>query len=284
MSKKGTGLIVLPISLGLLLLAGAIFYLSKRKSDQREISTAVEVVKTWALPGALKEISGIAFLDANRVACVQDEDGFIYIYNLETSAIENRIEFAGPGDYEGIAVNGTTAYVLESNGSIFIVRDFMQDPKVDRIDTKFCSKNNPEGIFYDEEKNRLLLALKSRDPNSNGYKGIYSYDLETRELLAEPVLKMTFEEKIFDGIRKKNAQRTFFPSDINRNPHTGDFLILEAENPRLLVIAASGEAKQLHVLDRGLFPKPEGLAFNETGKLYISNEGNPATLHEVVLK
>ena len=43
--------------------------------------------KSFVLPTALNEISGITTLSQNEIACVQDEIGTIFIYDLTKEAI-----------------------------------------------------------------------------------------------------------------------------------------------------------------------------------------------------
>ena len=43
----------------------------KKKKDKEDESTSqVKIVRKWDLPKELKEVSGIAYLDANRFACI----------------------------------------------------------------------------------------------------------------------------------------------------------------------------------------------------------------------
>src|SRR5688572_9511919 len=93
----------------------------KKKKDKQEGGSDVTVISKWDLPAELQEVSGIAYLDNNRFACVQDEKGVIYIYNGNSKTIEKQIPFAGAGDYEGIAVNGNTAYVVTADGELYEV-------------------------------------------------------------------------------------------------------------------------------------------------------------------
>ena len=90
----------------------------EKKKDKEAIpgSPDIRILEKHDVPGILREISAIVYLDENRFACVQDELGTIFIYNTETQKIEKEIEFAGPGDYEGLAIVNETAYVLRSDG------------------------------------------------------------------------------------------------------------------------------------------------------------------------
>lgn len=281
----GTNKIIFLTTAGLVLLSTLIIVVFIRKKGGRvqEFSEEVRIEKTWELPGKLEEISGIAFLDTHRVACIQDENGVIYIYNLNSQKIEKEIPFGSSGDYEGIAINGDTVYVVESNGMIYEIGDFMNNPQLQEYQTGLSESNDVEGLFYDKRKDRLLVALKEKDPYSKEYKGIYSFNLKQKKLEKEPAYKMTFEEAVFKKVRKKNVQRIFKPSEVIVN-RDGDIVVLEGEQPKLLVLDASGKAKELYFLNRDDFPQPEGLAYDPSGSLYISNEGNPATIHKVSIQ
>ena len=285
MRKLGHNKTVFLITAGLMFFAAAFFYTYTGEAERTQagVSPAVKVEETWKLPSILKEVSGIAFLAPNKIACVQDERGSIFIYNLKTSKIEQEIKFAGKGDFEGLAVNRETAYVLESNGTLYEIRDFLGTVSVKKAETFFTSKNNLEGLFYEKTKNRLLLAVKGDDPQSKDEKNIYAVQLPSLEMLEKPIYKLTFEEEIFDDIRKEDRGDSFYPSEVAVDPSTGKIFVLEAREPKLLILNASGVPEKLHRLDPEYFPQPEGMTFDSSGNFYISNEGNPATIHRVTL-
>ena len=52
-----------------------------------------EIKNSNSLPESLNEISGITYISNNTFACVQDEDGFIFIYNTERNEILKKIKF-----------------------------------------------------------------------------------------------------------------------------------------------------------------------------------------------
>ncbi|GAB2768901.1 SdiA-regulated domain-containing protein [Salinimicrobium soli] len=253
-----------------------------KKDYSREPSEEVEILRTWRLPAQLKEVSGIAFLDDERIACVQDEKGVIYIFNLRNSKIEKEINFEGKGDFEGIALNGSTAYVVESNGRIHEIRNFLdEEPQFEEYSTDLSGEENVEGLYFDRGKNRLLLALKSEDLHSDNYKGIYAFDLQRKELEEGPVVKLTFEGEGFENYEDKDVEERFFPSELNRDPKTGNLVLLDAEDPRLLFVNSSGKTIKLYNLNTTDFPQPEGISFDSQGEMFISNEGNPGTIHRV---
>lgn len=282
----GVNKTVFLISTGLLALAAAfaIVLHERKESYQKTISDKVEVSQTWKLPDELDEVSGIAFLDDQRLACVQDEKGKIFVYDLSAEKIDKEIDFAEDGDYEGIAIAGSTAYAVKSDGKLYEVNNFMDDPETKEFQTYLDADNNVEGLFFDKQQQRLWLVPKEEDPNSDDYKGVYAFDLKTKQMVKKPVLKMTFEGKAMAEVKDEDVEDRFFPSEINRNPSTGEVVLLEGVNSKLLLLDDQGKVRKLYVLDRDVFPQPEGLAFDKDGNLYISNEGNPATIHRVVLK
>ena len=54
------------------------------------------------LPDKLREISGLTVIDAATFACIQDENGILFIYDLVNNRIKNQVVFNLDGDYEGI--------------------------------------------------------------------------------------------------------------------------------------------------------------------------------------
>ncbi|HEY1020794.1 MAG TPA: hypothetical protein VGE06_00715, partial [Flavisolibacter sp.] len=45
------------------------------RSDNAAWRGGVKVAQQWDMPAVLKEISGIAYMDGERFACIQDEKG-----------------------------------------------------------------------------------------------------------------------------------------------------------------------------------------------------------------
>lgn len=262
--------ILVVIVLGLIALAGGIYYSFLSVSE--EGSDKILVTQTWDMPKELAEISGIAHLEENKIASVQDEDGTIFIYDLSKSAITDQIDFAGPGDYEGITLVGTTAYVLRSDGAIFEVLNFQTENKqtIEHTDL-FESKLNFEGLGFDEENNHLLLALKEK--SGNDYQPVYGFDLNTKQRIKEPVLKIPFNDPVFKSLDQKISAKILRPSEITIHPQTGEIYILEGVDPKLLILDSSGNPQQIFRLNKKQFPQAEGLTFGNSGELFISNEG-----------
>lgn len=243
----------------------------KEAQDKLQKSDGVTIVQKWELPEKLREISGIAYLDEDRFACIQDEEGIIFIYNRKENKIEKEIPFAGPGDYEGIAVNNSTAYVVRSDGRLYQVPMDGGKSSVKEISTPLTEKHNVEGLEYDKDNNRLLLAIKDEEPGGKDYKGVYAYDLSVERFVAEPVYKIDVNHELLtqEGGKKNKVVR---PSEISIHPVTKEIYITDGPASRLLVMNSRGNIKKVYQLGKD-YPQAEGIAFSPQGTLFISNEG-----------
>ncbi|MEJ7780572.1 MAG: SdiA-regulated domain-containing protein [Daejeonella sp.] len=247
---------------------------------------SVKINTTWLLPDDILEVSGIAWVDTDRFACVQDEMGKVFIFNTRINKIEREIPFAKNGDYEGVAVSDDAIYVLQANGSIFEIAGYKNDkPKVSVYDTHLKKKQDAESLAYDKNNNRLLVAVKAVDLNSSDYKGIYAFDLASKQMAAMPVFKIDLKNEIFKDVNKGKIENSISPSDLAIHPLTGELYIIEGTKPKLLIMDTKGSIVSLYDLKGSDFAQPEGITFDPQGKMYISNEGNkqPGNILQVEL-
>lgn len=279
------------IIIGVLGIVGALWFAYENPALNPGIKEETyTIIRKWDMPEELEEISGISYLSKDRMACIQDEEGIIFIFNLDTDLVDKKINFGKAGDYEGMAVVDSTAYVLESSGILHVIERYTQPAfGVETIKTPFSGKNNLESLTADTLNNRLLITVKDVDPNSKDYKGIYAFDLDSRKVFPKPVYKISFDDPIFKNIKSgkdKGNSGKFYPSDIALNPINGDIYILEGKNPRLLIMDKNGKLIRIHQLNKESFPQPEGITFAPDGTLFISNEGKKgmANILEVALK
>ena len=248
---------------------------SKGKHDKKDRSSTaspgIRILEKWELPVKLKEVSGIAYLDEQRFVCIQDEEGIIFIYNISTKNIEKEIPFAGPGDYEGITLNGSTAYLVRADGLIYEVGLNADESTVKQYKTHLTIAHNIEGLCFDKQNNRLLLSIKDGEPGNPGYKGIYSFDLGKKSMATEPVYRIHLTDPVLDEAGgKKN--KIVMPSSIGIHPVTHDYYITDGPKALLLTMDSSGKLKKLYSLGKE-FTQPEGITFSPDGDVFISNEG-----------
>jgi uncharacterized protein YjiK len=246
------------------------------------------------MPASLEEISGISWTGKGTLACIQDEDGIVYCYSLEDEKVISEVKFGKDGDYEDIAIVKNTAYVLKSNGHIFRIKNFKKDEiKVKRYKTLLSKKNDAEGMVYNSSQNRLLIACKGspsieKGNPYEGYRAVYAFDLETKQLLEEPVYlidlrkvdgyrdqgKFTqFSSKLAKILGITDPYGNFRPSGMAIHPLTDEFYVISSVGKLLIVLDKEGYILGVQALNPNLFRQPEGICFSPDGDLYISNEG-----------
>lgn len=267
-------------------LAVCLFFSTSHAPAVKKKKPVLKIVKIWEMPDELKEISGMSWIGDDKIAAIEDEDGILYIYDLNTSKIARTIEFADDGDYEGVAVNKTDAYVMRSDGLLFEVLDYSSDsPQTKTYQSAMSHKNNVESLALDAQNHRLLTAPKDEDPNDEDVKGVYAFDLKERLMLPDLIFKVDMKDKALKKFKRKKSKRTFRPSDLAVHPKTGEIYILEGVHPKLMILDKKGSIKTVYELDEDDFAQPEGITFGPDGRLFIANEahGGTATILEVVL-
>ena len=244
--------------------------------------------KTYKLPKILHEISGLTDISVDEIACVQDEEGIIFIYNLTTGEITDRIKFGEDGDYEGITHIDEDIYILRSDGAIIEIKDYKSSSKSAKIiETGITAKDN-EGLCYDHNTNQLLIGCKSKVGKGKEFKNlraIYAFDLTKKKLSKSPFLEITLSDVIDFADKNKIKLPTKTKdkktksalklgiSALAVHPQTGDFYILSAVDHMILICDNKGKIKTIEMLDKKLFPQAEGITFMPNGDMLISNEG-----------
>ena len=250
------------------------------------------------LPSVLHEISGLTYIDSINFACIQDENGILFIYDFRDRKIAREFKFFSKGDYEGIARVDDTIYVLRSDGVLFEIADYKSDSIiVIPYQTNIPSKDN-EGLCYDSENRRLLIACKENTGKgelSKDKRYIFAFNLDSMYLVPDPVFSFDIEKlKEFAKINKVKlplkgkakglsveSVLKLQASEIAIHPLSKKIYILSAEDYMLFVFDKTGKIEQMVMLNHTLFNQPEGITFLENGDMLISNEGpgkGPATL------
>lgn len=220
----------------------------------------------YKLPDYLEEISGLSYYGKGKIACVQDEKAFIYVWDLEEEKIISKYKFGDDADYEDIAVVDKAAYILRSNGHIYRVKNFKKkDRKVKKFNTPLKEKNDTEGLSYDPLTNSLLIACKGSPSIDEAYqyessRAIYKFDLEEEELETRPLFLI-------------DDETSFEPSGIAIHPLHGDIYIISSVGKLLIILNRKGKVLDVKELDEDRFKQPEGICFSPTGSMFISNEG-----------
>lgn len=250
--------------------------------------------KKYTLPNSLKEVSGLAYYGEGEILCIQDEKANVYTYDLREEEVTSSFDFGKKGDYEDIALAGSTVYVIRSDGRIYEIRDFPSaDPDVKDHNTDLSGKNNTEGLVYDPASDALLVACKDspstgKENPYKGYRAVYRFTLQDKELEKEPYLLIDLEKldihrkisslrdfslRIMLRLHLIESKTVFYPSAIAIHPFYDQIYILSSKGKILVILDRKGNVLHIEDLDAKTFRQPEGICFSPEGDMFISNEG-----------
>ncbi|MFI5170959.1 MAG: hypothetical protein ACHQFW_01135 [Chitinophagales bacterium] len=278
------------ITLIFYLLIGCDNKINSGKSDLPEYDLENPEI-TLILPDTLREISGLTIINDKTIACVQDENGILFIYNISRNKIQDQYTFNIDGDYEGITRVDNTIYILQSDGVLYEISNYdKKEFKINSYPIPTPSDNN-EGLCYDQKNDRLLIASKTKPgkgPENKNRREIYSFDLKTKKLSEEPIYNFDVETIIQFALdnnldlpektRKKGNDKVnipvmkLFTSAIAIQPVTHDLYLLSAADHMLFIFGPEGSIKHAEMLDETTFNKAEGISFFDNGDMLITNE------------
>ncbi len=245
--------------------------------------------RTITLPPVLLEISGISVIDSTSVACVQDENGMVFIFDLVKNEIRDKYIFHYAGDFEGIARVAGTFYILRSDGTLFETRNQASSGYLQQIIESGGPPAEYEGLCYDNLNHRLLIVPKNNPGQDSGDKKrhpVYGLDLGSGKYPDDPVLE--FDLPAMNSYAAENnieipddkKKIVLKVSAIGIHPITNKFYVISGADRMLFVFDEDGRINYIEKLDKDLFNMPEGISFHENGDMLISNEGrtNPPTI------
>lgn len=241
------------------------------------------------LPFELREISGLTDQSTNEIACVQAENGILFIYNLENDSIIHQYNFSRNGDYEGLTRVDSTYYILRSDATLIELSAPWDSSSISETKLSLQTIDN-EGLCFDERDNRLLIAPKSirhKGQDVNDKRAIYTIDLFTKKLNETPLFEISISEieafantnnLLLPQRSQKNSNDSisalnFMPSSIAVHPRTDEIYVMSAVDQTLVVFDKKGKIVSFMKLDEKIFEKPEGITFLENGDLIITNHG-----------
>ncbi len=243
---------------------------------------------TFYLPFELIEVSGLSVYDQTLYA-VQDEMGVLYQLN-DQFKIKNRLQFEGPGDFEALTRDDNNFYTITSKGHIYCIPILGVDAV--RIKAELPKTCDFEGMYYadsslyiiskgrcdDKEfdtKNRCIFEVNLRN-------GKTKLNREHKYSSIKKKLKVEDDHFEYCGIKRQFEKPK--PSGMAVDPIDGSIYIIHARGRLLVKTDSEGEIQDLLILNPKFYPQAEGIAFDEKGNLFISNEGqnSAAMLHKVM--
>jgi uncharacterized protein YjiK len=247
----------------------AICFLSAAcESGQIEADDVVQ----WALPDKLREVSGLALTDDERLLAITDEEGIVYEIDYRNGSLVKAFAIGEPtvrADFEGIAVLDGTIWLLTSNGRLYSFGEGSDGERVayQRINTGLADQCEFEGLTAEPQTGRLLLICKESRKKK---KGLRIFEWLVAGGKNQDVTEIELAE---EALRKSIDKKQLNPSGISINPVTGNRIVVAARQRVVLELTRDGQLIDVIMrLDAKRHSQPEGIVMTKNGRLLIADE------------
>ena len=229
----------------------------------------------------IKEISGVVWDNhKDEFIAHNDEKGTIFYLDKNNAGIVKEFQFStSKGDYEDIAIAKDNVYVLRSDGMLYrIVADSAGSQKsFDLGKIELSGQVDFETLYYDPERNALIMICKNCDADEKKVVSAYAYYPDSVGFVNKPIYSIDVAK-----VKELSPRETsrFQPSAARIHPVLKKLFILSSASNQLVITDLEGNVEGVYMLSKKLFPQAEGLTFKTNGEMFISNEalGEKATL------
>lgn len=226
----------------------------------------------WRLPGRLREISGLALDDKERLFGITDEEAIIYELDYENGSLVKAFAFGDPvlkGDFEGIAYLDGRFWLMTSNGDLYAGPEGAdgENLRFERFKTGLDGECEFEGLAEIESRNALALLCK--DAKKGRKLRVFEWNVADARLSADRGFRLP-KDDIEAAIDKKSVS----PSGIALHPSSGNWLVIAARQYALFELDADGKFLGVIMrLEPNRHRQAEGLEVTADGRLIIADEG-----------
>ena len=229
--------------------------------------------RQWKLPGALREISGLALTSDQRLLAITDEQAIVYELDYEKGEVVKTFAFGDPvleGDFEGIAVLRGRVWLMTSSGDLYVAEEGADGERVsyEAFATGHGDYCELEGLAQITAVDSLLLVCKETNSTVDP---LQAYEWSVRGDAVVFVRDLTLpEQEIALHIDKKRVN----PSGAAVHPESGDWLMIAARQRGLFRTNAEGDLFEATKLPhKNRHRQAEGIEVTDDGLLLIADEG-----------
>lgn len=265
-----------------LLFTAGITACGSKKQDPTPPAYNLNEPDKFSMPESLLEISGISFNKGQNdtVYAIQDEEGKLFRLGWDIPKQLNA-RFEKHGDYEDVTIINDQVVVLKSNGSLFSFA--LADAKGEDVPAvkewkHLLPAGEYEGLYGDEAADELYVLCKNCDED-DAQQRVTGYTFQFGDSIYR---KGSFQIDV-SGIPSIKKKKSFRPSALAKNPLTNEWYIIAAVNKLLVITDRNWKVKETYPLSSNTFNQPEGIAFDKSGNLYISNEGDDLVKGNILL-
>lgn len=233
---------------------------------------SISNVKKIILNQDLDEVSGLSWYQKSMYA-IEDESSIIFLLDPENGKILKKQKFEKNKDIEDLLIRNDTAWVLRSNGNIYRVANFFTDssstlitdfPRKERRDFEAIAAQPNEPILY-------IFCKVCKWDESPEKASVFRFSIESMEFDTEPY-QIIHQSQLKELLPKKWMEVKMQPSAAAFHPLTDELYLISSTGKWLMTLDSELKPRSFHRLNPSLFKQPEGLTFNDSGNLYISNE------------
>lgn len=241
----------------------------------------------WKLPASLQEASGLATSARGTLLIHGDEQAKVQEVDAVSGRVVARYRLGKPAvrdDFEGVAIDGTTLYVVTSGGRLY----FAELPKVvgvasgdadddaaelvfDMHDLGLANTCEIEGLDVVTASRLLAIACKGatggNDADSDPANvGVHFYNLIERRDAGSIQIPV-------GSVAKAVGAKHFRPSGIVHDATRDQWLVVAAQPPAIAVLARDGTLIEAATLAADWHDQPEGVELLADGSICIVDEG-----------
>jgi len=226
----------------------------------------------WRLPDRLREISGLALTDDERLFGIADEEAIVYELDYTEGRLVKAFALGDPvvlGDFEGLAYLQQRFWLMTSRGELYTTREGRDGEHMayEKFDTGLVGECEFEGLAEVESRNTLALLCK--DAKNKRELRVFEWSVDERRLVKDggfPLPKKDIEEAI--------GRKSVHPSGLVMHPQLGTWWVLAARQFALFELDADGNLMDvIMMLDEERHRQAEGIELTSDGRLLIADEG-----------